>query len=302
MKTSILTEKIWQTITSDVENNPSNCMVAVAFFSTGASDLLPLTKGSILVVNASERIVESGQTNPSELIKLLNKGVIIYTYDNLHSKMYVVGSNFYIGSSNASNNSANVLKEAILVTNEKITLNQGKKAIKELCINSLGIERLKQLKEIYNTPKFIGGFPAKKEINESQNSDIFVYKIVKGKGYPIGHEQTLKNGIQKATEKITDRNNFIEHFGMRKKMPFKVGQIVVRIIKDKDGIIVVRPPSTVIEIDNWSKNHSIIYVESPDKEEKKLTTIEKKLGDVSVLKRRGFKKSEKIMKIMQLWS
>lgn len=302
MKTKIFTENIWQTITSDVKENPDSCMVAVAFFSTGASSMLPLIKGSTIIVNASESIVKSGQTNPTELIKLLKRGVKIYTYDNLHSKMYVIGSNFYIGSSNASNNSAYGLKESMLVTSEKNILNQGKKAIKELCINSLGLTRLKQLEGIYKTPKFVGGFPVKRGTKKTQNQEVYVVRLVIRNGYPKGHEDALEEGFQRATEKIIDLNNKVEHFGWGKKTSFKVGQMVLRVIEKKDGTTVVRPPSTIIEINKWSVNHSIIYVESPNKREKRLSSIEKKLVDISVLKRTGFKTSERIMKVMQLWS
>lgn len=53
------------------------CAVAVAYFSEGASSLLPLAKGSRLVVNASERCVASGQTCPADLIKLVERGVAV---------------------------------------------------------------------------------------------------------------------------------------------------------------------------------------------------------------------------------
>ncbi len=189
-----------------------------------------------------------------------------------------------------------------MVTNESSIINQGKKAIKELCINSLGNTRLKQLEEIYNTPKLIGGFPAKKDTSRAQDQGIYVCKLVIKNGYPKGHEDALEKGFKRASKKITDLNNKIEDFGWSNKIPFKVGQVVVRVIKKKDGTTVVRPPSTIIEINNWRKNHSIIYVESPNKSEKKLSLIEKKLVDIAVLKRKGFKTSEKMMKVMQLWS
>jgi hypothetical protein len=213
MKTKIITENIWEEITQEVILNPDKSMVAVAFFSTGASKLLPLTKGSTLIVNASERIIKSGQTNPNEIIALLKKGVKIYNYENLHAKMYLIGEKLFIGSSNASNNSANGLKESMLVSTDKNIVNEGKSRIIELAITSLGLERLKQLKKIYKTPKFIGGFPVanfkkNKRINEPE---IYVCKLVY-RNYPKGSEEALEAGKKKAKLKINNTNQKINVF------------------------------------------------------------------------------------------
>jgi hypothetical protein len=302
MKTKIITENIWEEITKEAILNPDKSIVAVAFFSTGATKLLPLTKGSTLIVNASERIVKSGQTNPNELITLLKKGVKIYNYENLHAKMYLIGEKLFIGSSNASNNSANGLKESMLVSTDKSILNEGKRRISELAINSLGLERLKQLKKIYKTPKFIGGFPVSnsKTNIRTNESEIYVCKLVY-KNYPKGSDEALENGKQKAKLKIEDSQHELLDFGWKNKIPFKIGDTVIQVIKRDDGDYDVLAPSTIIQIDKWSKNHSFIFVESPKKRAKKLSIISKK-HDISILKRRGFKSIEKISGIMNLFS
>jgi hypothetical protein len=68
-------DRAWHRITALVKRRPSRCQVAVAYFGTGASKLLPLRKGSTLVVDLSKRAVGTGQTKPSEVLKLVNKGV-----------------------------------------------------------------------------------------------------------------------------------------------------------------------------------------------------------------------------------
>jgi hypothetical protein len=302
MKTKIITENIWEEITNEVILNADKSMVAVAFFSTGATKLLPLTKGSSLIVNASERIVKSGQTNPNELISLLKKGVKIYNYENLHAKMYLIGDKLFIGSSNASNNSANGLKESMLVSVEKSIVNEGKHRISELAITSLGLERLKQLKKVYKTPKFIGGFPVanSKTNKKTIDSRIYVCKLVY-KNYPKGSDEALENGKIKAELKIENSLHELLDFGWKNKVPFKVGDTVIQVIKCDDGDYDVYAPSTIIQIDKWSKNHSFVFVESPKKRAKKLSIISKK-HDISTLKRRGFKSLEKISGILNLFS
>jgi hypothetical protein len=80
--TELLThEKPWRRITALVKKRPTRCQAAVAYFGQGASKLLPLRRGSTLIVDLSERAVRSGQTMPAEVLKLLNKGVDAYSVE-----------------------------------------------------------------------------------------------------------------------------------------------------------------------------------------------------------------------------
>jgi hypothetical protein len=78
-----LSRDIWPQLTKATRGCPQNCSAAVAYFGKGASRLLPLAKGSRLVVDASERSVASGQTCPADLIKLVKRGVAVYSVPNL---------------------------------------------------------------------------------------------------------------------------------------------------------------------------------------------------------------------------
>ena len=71
MGSSLITDRIWSTITSAARSDVGDASVAVAYFGAGASKLLPLKRGSRLVVDFSERAVKSGQTCPSEILKLI---------------------------------------------------------------------------------------------------------------------------------------------------------------------------------------------------------------------------------------
>ena len=85
-----------------MKKKPSGCFVAVAYFGTGASKLLPLRKGSTLIVDMSQAAVGSGQTNPSEILKLVNRGVDVHSVNNLHAKVFAVGNQAFVGSTNVS--------------------------------------------------------------------------------------------------------------------------------------------------------------------------------------------------------
>ena len=66
-KSDLLTDRIWQSLTSSAKKCRKPSFVAVAYFGKGASKLLPLRPNSRLVVDASENAVKSGQTCPAEL-------------------------------------------------------------------------------------------------------------------------------------------------------------------------------------------------------------------------------------------
>lgn len=51
----------WAELTKFARKHRSAAHLAVAYFGKGGSKLLPLAKGSVLVVDASEAAVKSGQ-------------------------------------------------------------------------------------------------------------------------------------------------------------------------------------------------------------------------------------------------
>lgn len=62
MSTAFITQDVWPQLTKAARGSRQRCAVAVTYFGGGASRLLPLCRGSRLVVDASERAVSSGQT------------------------------------------------------------------------------------------------------------------------------------------------------------------------------------------------------------------------------------------------
>src|SRR5262245_29277937 len=119
MSSQLRTAGIWRRITAAIKKQPTRCMVAVAYFGKGASKLLPLELGRTLIVDMSRHAVGSGQTLPEEILTLVNKGVDVHSVQNLHAKVFVIGNRAFIGSTNASNHSANGLVEACVETDSR---------------------------------------------------------------------------------------------------------------------------------------------------------------------------------------
>src|SRR5580704_12654880 len=138
MNATFLSRDIWPQLTKAARGSRRRCVVAVAYFGKGASRLLPLAKGSRLVVDASERSVGSGQTCPADLIRLVKRGVAVYSVPNLHAKVFVLGRTAYIGSPNVSNRAA-------------------RHFVEQNCLHELTPTVLKRLAKLYRPPLFPGG-------------------------------------------------------------------------------------------------------------------------------------------------
>jgi hypothetical protein len=113
----VLTDNIWQQIKSVTPNGRK--LAALAYVSTDR--YCSFRKGDILVCDASERAIKSGQTSAVTLAKFFKAGAEIYSCENLHAKVLVVGQKVLIGSCNLSASSANILLElAVLTSNISI--------------------------------------------------------------------------------------------------------------------------------------------------------------------------------------
>jgi len=157
--------RVWERITALARQNAKKSFVAVAYFGANGADLLPLSKGSWLAVDASEAAVKSGQTCPTALIKLQRNGVRIFSVNHLHAKLFVFGRIGIVGSANASANSANLLIESTITFTSSRDVNTAIRFIRdECCLLELEPERLAQLGKLYRPP-LSAGISSNKRLN-----------------------------------------------------------------------------------------------------------------------------------------
>jgi hypothetical protein len=159
MSVRLITRDIWRTIAARVRKHPRSCSVAVAYFGASGATILPLGKGSLLVVDCSPRAVTSGQTKPSELLKLMQRGVEVHSVQNLHAKVFVVSNRAFIGSTNVSSYSANRLIEATLETSDSRIVAGCRQFVRDLSGERITPKHARQLAKIYRSPRFGGGRP-----------------------------------------------------------------------------------------------------------------------------------------------
>ena len=307
MTTELITKSIWSRLTSESKKCRSKSVVAVAYFSKGAASMLPLLKGSILLVDASEKAVKSGQTCPAELLKLYYKGVKIYSKDWLHAKMFVFGNSLYIGSTNASSNSTK-LTEAIIKTSEKKSVADAKEFIKSYCKVELGDDQLSRLQKIYKEPRFagLGGGSKKKTKQHFINSNsFFIYHLELDEFTPDEQEQSQKGKKEAEAKRIKKSRHLVDEFKWENNFPAKKGDIIMQVI-DEGNNSYVSPPGIVIHQRRWkhkNQNKTLTYVEIPTKKRKNLKFVKSQLAsnEKKLLMRNGVRNNLFAEKLNSLW-
>jgi hypothetical protein len=283
MKSEFVSDGVWKRITAAAKKTRKPALVAVAYFAQGASKLLPLRPNSRLVVDASEAAVKSGQTCPSDLKKLQKRGVAIYSYPNLHAKVYAFDGLVFIGSANVSNRSAGTLQEAVVRTMESQIVRSARRFVRDICLDELSPGRLDQLQRIYRPPRIPGGkigmrTPTKRR---SKLPRLFLAQLTM-KTLPEGSETSNEQGmrIAKARRKH-GRSYALDDYFREGKCIVQEGDKVVQILEDDGGHCLVDAPADVLYTRVWHGKRwdtTFIYLERPDVRRISLNKLAKRLG------------------------
>ena len=145
--------RIWRRITTAASAATTPSSAAVAYFGSRGHKLLPLRHGSSLVVDASVASVATGLTDPRSLRNLHAGGVSIYSMPLLHAKVFAFDNIAFVGSTNASQNSARILIEASLSTTSAKTIRSVREFVSSLCTDKLDEDALDWLETQYRPPR-----------------------------------------------------------------------------------------------------------------------------------------------------
>jgi hypothetical protein len=274
MTTEFLGGEVWPQLTDVVRGSRLRCFVAVAYLGAGASRLLPLRKGSHLVVDASERAVASGQTCPSDLQKLMNRGVAIYSVPNLHAKVFVVGRAAYIGSTNVSARSASQLIEAAIRTTEPSAVRAAREFVEDHCLHEMTPDVLKRLAKLYRPPKVTGGRTGKKQIRRevketSQRPTLprVLFAQLERERWTDRDASLHEEGLAVAKKRRQHSGSFeLDSFRWAGKCPYKRGDVVVQVTNEDAGRFLVSPPANILHVGTrrfGARLVSFVYVEQP---------------------------------------
>jgi hypothetical protein len=110
----------------------NDVQAAIAFVGADADQYLPLRGPATIVVNAGEDALRNGWTDPAVLLRWTRRGVRVHTLSTLHAKLMVAqGSQPFVlvGSADVLSTSGRAMEEAILLADEKDTVDEVRRAI-----------------------------------------------------------------------------------------------------------------------------------------------------------------------------
>lgn len=227
--------------------------VAVAYLARGASRLLKLEEDDILVVDMGDASVKTGRTDPKEVLAYLKKGVHVYSVENLHAKVFVLGRHVVVGSSNVSAHSRDNLVEAAVESTDPALRNSITGWIESLAIAPVTPKLAEAKAKLYNAPKWGGGGAARtRRRRTAARPDVGRVWIINTKPAVIGDEENEILEEQKvAAKRLLKRPKGFWVDSIRYPAPAKFarearpGHTVVEINRDGRSID-VWPPARVV--------------------------------------------------------
>jgi hypothetical protein len=249
--TSLLTNRnLWKEIQAKTKA-ASRIHAAIAYLGTDATPLLHLKSGDTLVVDMSLRIVKAGATNPSEVKKLLKKGVRVYTRANLHAKVIAADGFLIASSANASVSSFRRLDEAGCMTSDRVAVERAREFIESIALEPVLPNYLRKCLAAYRPPRF----PAAQEGDasgmrgggrrRSQEADLwFVSGLVRSEipereqGHVIKAEARARKRKKLALSSVEEI-----HYASKPKWVdnLRVGDLVVDCVREGAGSVVSSP-------------------------------------------------------------
>jgi hypothetical protein len=131
----LLTDQLWAEI--ERLSFRSKKMAAVAYCTSYSS--VCFGEGDILVVDASDTAIETGQTAARILRRAFDKGAAVYSVPDLHAKVLLFGDVAIVGSANLSNHSKDLF-EAGIATDSSEVVRSAKEYIVSLAIPTCRID------------------------------------------------------------------------------------------------------------------------------------------------------------------
>ena len=296
MGTMFVSQKIWSQLTEAVRTCRQQCAVAVAYFGAGASHLLPLPKGSRLVVDASERAVATGQTCPADLIRLGKRGVAIYSVPNLHAKVFVIGRAAFIGSANVSNRSAAQLVEAVIRTTDSRVVRDARQFVLDNCLHELTPTVLKRLAKFYRPPLIPGGKRGKRRTINTASRPTLPRLLLAQLCLQDWNDrdQALHDAALTVAKKRREhpRSFKLDSFRNSGKCPYRRGDVVIEVTDEGGGSELVSPPGNVLHVRHrrdGNRQVSFVYLEHPARRRRPIKSLAKQLGQGALkrLRRQG---------------
>jgi hypothetical protein len=286
VSTKLLPEGAWKRIRGAIRLSKKPVLAAIAYFGQGGAKRLPLRKGSRIVVDASEHAVRSGQTHPNSLLELHRKGVRIFSVGNLHAKVMVIGRRAFIGSANVSNRSEKGLVEAVVETTDESAVEATRQFVRDLCLQPLGPERLKELQGQYRPPMVPGGKRGNRARRSRERPDAgldrtWLVHLVRREWTP-GEWAVHDSGMREAKKRRHHQRTWdVDSFRWSSKPPYRRGDQAIVVMTEDSGRVLVDAPGTVLDsrrFEEGRRQGSFVYLERPRVRRKALALLARQIG------------------------
>lgn len=262
-------------------------MAAAPYFGSGATDLLRLRKGNILVVKFDREAIGSGQVDPREIVKAVKKGVEVHSCSNLHAKIYVFGGTAIVGSANVSRHSDRHLLEACVETTDKKVVTSAKRFVRSLLGDAVGLDFAHKMIPFYRPPKrpMKGAARITSKRRTPTHSELWLVSLVEESWQDVDYDQEEK-GRATAKRAIKNPRTFeLQDFqwsGGTMPSRYKVGQRAIQCTKTENGSVLVSPPSRIVSVRRYTvkkQKRAIVFLESPKKyRRRQLSAVLRALG------------------------
>ena len=293
-KPKLLTKGVWGRLTKSAKGKGRH-FVAVPYFGQSAADLLPLKRGDQLVVRFDLESVKAGQVNPNEIAKLIKRGVEVHACRNLHAKVFVFGTTAFVGSANASLNSASSLIEACAEVNSAIFARQCRRFVESLGGDYVHLQYAQEMAKHYRPPsrqpKHTSG-PGRISEPHPHHSDMWFVSLVREKWTDRDNKEADTGRRNAETFFENPADAYIDEFIWRgSDLAYKVqrGERVLMSTELSKHKTLVTPPGRVLDVRRYNVNgrkRAIVYVEVPTgRRSRDLRLLRKALG--SRVKRLG---------------
>ena len=265
----LITEAIWPKVAA-IANKASRRYAALAYVTSDAH--LKFRRDDVLVCDASDTAVRSGETSADLLRRWFDKGVEIHSLKNLHAKVVVMGRTALIGSCNLSRSSHKTLYEAAVLTHQMKMVSQAKAYVRQLVESGLATEVdepfLRRIAKIPVTPRRGGGGGIRKALPELGSRCWLVsVKELDEEAFP--EEQAL---VADAEEHIREESGnselspeflrFTDRSRFRKEA--KAGDTVIQIWSKRNSDRVSVYPPTALLFRQDERSWTRFYIDESD--------------------------------------
>jgi hypothetical protein len=203
----------------------------------------------------------------------VKRGVDVYSVENLHAKVFVIGKTAIVGSTNVSSSSARRLIEAALQTEDKRAVSACRHFILSLRGEIATPQYLKKLQKLYRPPKFGVGGGALRGLHKQvpRHAPLWVVPLEHCES-DVEDDEAMKRGVAKAKPMLRSKRFTIDDFiwsGTGFVNRLNEGEdLILEITREDRQRFMVSEPAPLLHIERYKKNraiHANLTVELPRK-------------------------------------